>query len=221
MPESEWNSISAVVDPDGVGPRLFFQRVPEPKVGKTRVHLDLNVGGGHDVPVEERKVRVDAAAQRLVGARRRAGAGLRAAGRVLGGDARSRGHRVRPAVDADACEERPAVTRTSTPRTCRTSAARLPDPGDPLARGAAGAAGARRRLRRRPRRVQAPDRALSALAGGPGGARRRLLHGARGRRPRRAVHVPAVPRRRRARGRRGRRHPHALSDVEGIARDAS
>jgi hypothetical protein len=67
VPESEWNSISAVVDPDGVGPRLFFQRVPEPKVGKTRVHLDLNVGGGHDTPVEERRPRVDAEAQRLVG----------------------------------------------------------------------------------------------------------------------------------------------------------
>jgi hypothetical protein len=67
VPESQWNSISAVVDPDGAGPRLFFQRVPEPKVGKARVHLDLNVGGGLEVPVEERKVRVDAEAQRLVG----------------------------------------------------------------------------------------------------------------------------------------------------------
>jgi Glyoxalase-like domain len=66
VPESEWNSISAVVDPDGVGPRLFFQRVPEPKTIKNRVHLDLNVGGGHETPVEQRKVRVDAEADRLV-----------------------------------------------------------------------------------------------------------------------------------------------------------
>ncbi len=28
-------------DPEGTGPRLFFQRVPEPKVAKNRVHLDL------------------------------------------------------------------------------------------------------------------------------------------------------------------------------------
>ena len=31
----------AVVDPEGVGPRLFFQRVPEPKSSKNRVHLDV------------------------------------------------------------------------------------------------------------------------------------------------------------------------------------
>jgi Glyoxalase-like domain len=66
VPESEWNSISAVVDPDGAGPRLFFQRVPEPKTAKNRVHLDLNVGGGHDAPLEERRRRVDAEAERLV-----------------------------------------------------------------------------------------------------------------------------------------------------------
>ena len=45
VPESEWNSRSAVVDPDEKGPRLFFQRVPEPKSVKNRVHLDVNVGG--------------------------------------------------------------------------------------------------------------------------------------------------------------------------------
>ena len=66
VPESEWNAISAVVDPDGAGPRLFFQRVPEPKTVKTRVHLDLNVGGGPGTPIEERKARVDAEAARLV-----------------------------------------------------------------------------------------------------------------------------------------------------------
>ncbi len=31
------------VDPDGVGPRLFFQRVPEAKTAKNRFHLDVNV----------------------------------------------------------------------------------------------------------------------------------------------------------------------------------
>jgi hypothetical protein len=67
VPESEWNSISAVVDPEGVGPRVFLQRVPESKQVKNRVHFDLNVGGGHEVPVEERRTRVDAEAQRLVG----------------------------------------------------------------------------------------------------------------------------------------------------------
>ena len=56
VPESEWNSRSACVDPAGAGPRLFFQRVPEPKAAKNRVHLDVNVG----------RDRVDAEAGRLV-----------------------------------------------------------------------------------------------------------------------------------------------------------
>ncbi len=36
--------MAACRDPDGSGPRLFFQNVPEPKTTKNRVHLDLNVG---------------------------------------------------------------------------------------------------------------------------------------------------------------------------------
>jgi hypothetical protein len=36
----------ACVDPTGVGPRLFFQRVPEGKVVKNRLHLDVRVGTG-------------------------------------------------------------------------------------------------------------------------------------------------------------------------------
>jgi Glyoxalase-like domain len=42
VPESAWNSRSAVVDPRGVGPRLFFQQVPEAKTVKNRVHVDVN-----------------------------------------------------------------------------------------------------------------------------------------------------------------------------------
>lgn len=34
----------AIVDPDGAGPRIFFQKVTEPKAAKNRVHLDVNVG---------------------------------------------------------------------------------------------------------------------------------------------------------------------------------
>lgn len=36
----------ACADPAGIGPRLFFQRVPEGKVVKNRVHLDVRVGTG-------------------------------------------------------------------------------------------------------------------------------------------------------------------------------
>ena len=67
IPEEEWNSASAVVDPDGAGPRIYFQRVPEPKTVKNRVHLDVNVGGGPSTPLDERRRRVDAEVERLIG----------------------------------------------------------------------------------------------------------------------------------------------------------
>ena len=67
IPESEWNSASAVVDPDGAGPRIYFQRVPESKVVKNRVHLDLNVSQKRDVGAEEGRRRVDAEVERLAG----------------------------------------------------------------------------------------------------------------------------------------------------------
>ena len=66
IPESESNSASAVVDPQGLGPRIFFQRVPEGKVVKNRLHLDLNVGGGRSTPIEERRRLIDREVDRLV-----------------------------------------------------------------------------------------------------------------------------------------------------------
>ena len=56
------------VDPTGVGPRLFFQRVPEGKVVKNRVHLDVRVGTG--LVGEERVTALEAECARLVAARR-------------------------------------------------------------------------------------------------------------------------------------------------------
>lgn len=41
LPAERQGAAFACVDPNGVGPRLFFQRVPEGKVVKNRVHLDL------------------------------------------------------------------------------------------------------------------------------------------------------------------------------------
>ena len=41
-------SIGAIVDPDGVGPRILFLRVPERKTVKNRVHLDLRAGRSDD-----------------------------------------------------------------------------------------------------------------------------------------------------------------------------
>jgi Glyoxalase-like domain len=65
VPEDEWNSASALVDPEGKRPRVYFQRVPEGKVAKNRLHLDLSVGGGQATPLAERRVRVDAEVARL------------------------------------------------------------------------------------------------------------------------------------------------------------
>ena len=65
IPEEHWNDQSAAEDPDGAGPRLFFQKVPEGKVAKNRMHLDLNAGGGRSVPLDERRQRVDAEVERL------------------------------------------------------------------------------------------------------------------------------------------------------------
>jgi glyoxalase superfamily protein len=65
LPESEFNSANAIVDRDGRGPRVYFQRVPEPKTVKNRVHLDVNVGGGRETPIEVRKERAHAESRRL------------------------------------------------------------------------------------------------------------------------------------------------------------
>ena len=68
LPREDWDRYDSRVDPDGAGPRLFFQRVPEPKTAKNRVHLDLSVSGGPGTPMEERRANVAAAVERAVAA---------------------------------------------------------------------------------------------------------------------------------------------------------
>jgi hypothetical protein len=63
LPHEDW--VDRLVDPRGVGPRIWFQPVPEPKTVKNRLHLDLKVSGGRDVPIETRRQRVDAKVERL------------------------------------------------------------------------------------------------------------------------------------------------------------
>jgi hypothetical protein len=53
-----------IVDPDGIGPTVFFQPVPEPKTVKNRVHLDVRVGGAGSY--EERWGRIVAGVPPLV-----------------------------------------------------------------------------------------------------------------------------------------------------------
>jgi Glyoxalase-like domain len=69
LPEEEVeDGYDSIVDPERIRPRIWFQPVPEPKVVKNRVHLDLGVSGGREVPLATRRQRVDAEADRLVGA---------------------------------------------------------------------------------------------------------------------------------------------------------
>ncbi|MEU8188368.1 VOC family protein [Micromonospora carbonacea] len=64
VPPERRNSASAVVDPAGAAPRLFFQRVPEPKQVKNRVHLDVRAAPG--LAGDARMAALEAAAERLV-----------------------------------------------------------------------------------------------------------------------------------------------------------
>jgi hypothetical protein len=64
IPEENWNDARALVDPAGEGPRIFFQRVPEGKTAKNRVHLDVNVAA--DAEPEQRRSVVEDTAERLV-----------------------------------------------------------------------------------------------------------------------------------------------------------
>ena len=66
IPPEEWNSAYAIVDPDGKGPRIYFQRMVTPKHGKNRVHLDLNASASGRVPLDERRKLVNAEAERLL-----------------------------------------------------------------------------------------------------------------------------------------------------------
>jgi|SRR5690606_39139070 len=64
QPPEDRDSSFACLDPTGVGPRLYFQRVPEGKVVKNRLHLDVRVGTG--LVGEERLAALEAECARLV-----------------------------------------------------------------------------------------------------------------------------------------------------------
>ena len=65
VPAEQRDSRDAVVPPAGSsGPRLFFQRVGEPKTVKNRVHLDVRAAPG--LTGEERMAALEAEAERLV-----------------------------------------------------------------------------------------------------------------------------------------------------------
>ena len=65
IPEEDRDNLAAVIDPDGVGPRLLFQKVSEGKTVKNRVHLDVNVTD-RGSPPEQQRVAIDAEVERLL-----------------------------------------------------------------------------------------------------------------------------------------------------------
>lgn len=64
LPAEKRGAWFACTDPTGAGPRLYFQRVPEAKVVKNRLHLDVRVGTG--LVGEERVAALEAECERLV-----------------------------------------------------------------------------------------------------------------------------------------------------------
>jgi Glyoxalase-like domain len=67
MPEENFGDQAALIDPAGEGPRLYFQRVPEGKTAKNRLHLDVRVAP-REVSGAERERLVEERVAELVGA---------------------------------------------------------------------------------------------------------------------------------------------------------
>lgn len=64
IPPERRNDASALIDPDGSGPRIFFQRVPEGKAAKNRVHLDVRAARG--LTGDQRMAALEESSTRLV-----------------------------------------------------------------------------------------------------------------------------------------------------------
>ena len=64
IPPERRNDASACHDPDGNGPRLFFQKVPEGKTAKNRLHLDVRAAPG--LQGDDRMAALESECERLV-----------------------------------------------------------------------------------------------------------------------------------------------------------
>ena len=64
VPPERRNDASAAVDPQGTRPRLWFQKVPEGKVAKNRVHLDVRAAVG--LTGDERMAALEARCEELL-----------------------------------------------------------------------------------------------------------------------------------------------------------
>jgi hypothetical protein len=59
---------ASIIDPDGVGPAIGFLRVPEGKMAKNRMHIDIRVAGEPPWDMTERERLIRAKAASLVAA---------------------------------------------------------------------------------------------------------------------------------------------------------
>lgn len=64
----DWDEVAILKAPEGQGPRLLFLKVPEGKIVKNRVHLDLRAGTTMQAEVE-RLTALGARVLRVVGER--------------------------------------------------------------------------------------------------------------------------------------------------------
>jgi hypothetical protein len=62
IPDDRLGESCLIEDPGGARPRLFFQRVPEPKVAKNRVHLDVGARAGGSASQDD----IDREVERIV-----------------------------------------------------------------------------------------------------------------------------------------------------------
>jgi hypothetical protein len=68
VPEEELvDGADRLHDPEGHGPGIWFHVVPDAKVVKNRLHLDIHASGEWTDPIGTRRKRVDAEASRLAG----------------------------------------------------------------------------------------------------------------------------------------------------------
>lgn len=68
LPEEDLvDGADRISDPRGGGPDIWFHAVPDVKIVKNRLHVDIHASGERTDPIETRRKRVDAEADRLVG----------------------------------------------------------------------------------------------------------------------------------------------------------
>ncbi len=68
VPEEELTGVTgpeSIVDLEGHGPRIWFHAVPESKTCKNRLHFDVRASGSRDLPLNTRKMQVEAEVSRL------------------------------------------------------------------------------------------------------------------------------------------------------------